>query len=126
VWTEDEDQDHTTQNSSLTKPKKFQHIDAWNQYGEKFIGKVIQHHGKNKTQFKILEHDTAAKIWVDLKKINYWDYTSKPNPKEDDRQDGIPSGMILQSSVKNEEYEQFYRTYIIKEEINHASYFGNG
>jgi len=126
VWTEDEDQEHTTQNSSLSIPKLFQHIDAWNQYGEKFSGMVIQLHGKNRTQFKILEHETSAEIWVDLKKINYWDYTSQPNQKEDDRHNGIPSGMILQSSVKDEEYEQLFRTYIIREEMNHFSYFGNG
>jgi len=87
---------------------------------------VIQHHDKNRTQFKILEHETSAKIWVDLKKINYWDYTDEPNPMMDDKLDGIPSGMILQSSVKDEEYEQFFRTYIIREEMNHFSHFGNG
>jgi len=111
VWTEDEDQEHTTQNPSLTKPKLFQHIDAWNQYEEKFSGMVIKHHRKNKTQFKILEHGTSAEQWVDLRLINYWYYSNKPNPKEDDRHNGIPSGIILQSSVKDEEYELFYSHY---------------
>jgi len=74
VWTEDEDQNHTTQNQNLTKPKLNHHIKAYNRYGEEFSGEVIKHHGWFKNQFKIREHSTSAEIWVDLKNINNWDF----------------------------------------------------
>jgi transposase InsO family protein len=111
VWTEDEDQDHMTQNPYLTKPTLFQHIDAWNKYGEKFSGLVVKYHRKNMTQFKLVEDGTRAEQWVDLRLLNYWDYSKpKPQPRIDDEHYGKPSGIILQASVEyeDEEYELFY------------------
>ncbi len=120
VWTEDEDQEHMTQNPSMTKPTLFQHIDAWNKYGEKFSGLVIKHHGKNMTQFKLLEDGTSAEQWVDLRLLNYWDYSKPiPQPRIDDEHHGKPSGVILQASVEYEEYELFSSYYM---QPNYSNY----
>ena len=43
VWSEDEDQSRYRKNPSLSLPKLHEHIRAWNNYGEEFSGKVIQH-----------------------------------------------------------------------------------
>jgi len=56
-----------------------------NNWGEKSSGFVVQHHGKNKTQFKIQEiqpEGIKAETWVDLRKLNYWEYGEPPNLEE--------------------------------------------
>jgi len=54
----------------------------WNNWGEKFSGFVVQLHRKNRTQFKIQEiqpEGTTAAIWVDLRKLNFWEYGDPPS-----------------------------------------------
>jgi len=78
VWSEDEDEMHTIRNKYLTLPLRFTHVDMWNNWGEKFSG-FVSDHGKNGMKFKIQEHETKAELWVELKKLNYWEYTSPPD-----------------------------------------------
>ena len=55
------------------------HVDMWNIWGEKFSG-MVTHHGRKKTRFRILEHETLADVWVDLDKLNYWEYCKTSDP----------------------------------------------
>jgi len=104
VWTEDEDQSHTTQNQYLTRPKLNYHIKAYNRYGEEFSGEVIEHHYWFRNQFRIREHSTSAEIMVDLKNINDWEYIDEPSSDRDEIV-GIPTGRVLHASARNEENE---------------------
>jgi len=79
IWSEDENELHTIRNKNLTLPLRFHHIDMWNNWAEKFSGYVTDH-SKNGLRFKIQEHETKAQIWVELKKLNYWEY--KPPPPD--------------------------------------------
>ena len=56
-----------------------EHIDMWNLWGEKFSGlvTVIDWDGEC---FKIQEHGTNADIWVELDRLNYWDYCKSQDP----------------------------------------------
>jgi hypothetical protein len=74
-WSEDEEDMHKIQNTCMTRPPMHSHIDMWNQYGEKFSGFVAQHHGRHSNSFRIQEHETNADIWVDLRRLNYWEYS---------------------------------------------------
>jgi len=76
-------------------PRINQDINMWNTYGEKFSGRVIRL-GKN--QFKIKEHETSAEVWIELEKLNYWDYCEGNDfcPKFN-RSDGNPSMIVLRT-----------------------------
>ena len=52
-------------------PKKGGIIDMRNEHGEKFSGKVIQ---VRKNHFMIIELETRARAWIDLKRLNFWEY----------------------------------------------------
>jgi len=77
IWSDCEEDKRETQNHNLVRPGINSYINMWNNWGEKFSGYVVQLHGKNKTQFKIQEiqpEGTIAEIWVDLRKLNSWEY----------------------------------------------------
>ena len=68
----------------------------WNQYGEKFSGFVAQHNGRHSNSFRIQEHGTNADIWVDLRRLNYWEYSRTKNPRILYlSSDGTPSSQAL-------------------------------
>ena len=61
IWSEDEmskKEQYKRKNPYLTKPKLFEHIKAWNEYGEEFSGEVIDLKPRFKTIFKLREHET--------------------------------------------------------------------
>ena len=93
-WTDDEER-HDRKNDSLDMPRINQDINMWNTYGEKFSGRVIKL-GKN--QFKIREHETSAEIWIELERLNYWDYVEEEEfcPKFN-RSDGNPSLVVMRT-----------------------------
>jgi len=78
-------------NPDLTRPKLEHHVAMWNTWGEKFSGYVIQHHGKNKAQFKIKEDETQAELWTDLRNLNFWEYVKPPEEEEVFWATGIPT-----------------------------------
>jgi len=93
-WTDDEER-HDRKNNALNMPILNQDIDCWNLYGEKFSGRVIK---LGKGQFKIKEHETSAAVWVELEKLNFWDYCEGDDfcPKWN-RTDGNPSMVVLRT-----------------------------
>jgi len=96
LWSEDKDVMYKTQNTCMTRPPMHSHIDMWNQYGEKFSGFVAQHHGRHSNSFRIQELGTNADIWVDLRRLNYWEYSRTKNPRILYlSSDGTPSSQAL-------------------------------
>jgi len=96
-WTdEDEQHRHLTKIEGLGMPRLGELIDMWNNYGEKFSGKVIK---LGKGQFKIEEVGTLAKTWIELSRLNYWDYEGyypdKRKPPNIKNPDGNPSQAML-------------------------------
>jgi len=86
---------HKIPNTCMTRPPLHSHIDMWNNYGEKFSGFVAQHHGRHRNSFRIQELGTNADIWVDLRKLNYWEYQGTKHPKVLHLiSDGIPSQQV--------------------------------
>jgi hypothetical protein len=107
-WSDDEDDRYKKQNTCMTRPPLHSHIDMWNSYGEKFSGFVAQHHGRHRNSFRIQELGTNADIWVDLRKLNYWEYQGTKNPKVIYLiSDGIPStqASLAESEDPGLEYE---------------------
>ena len=47
--------------------------------GAKKFSWFVTDHAKNKSKFRIQEHETQAEMWVDLEKSNYWEYTKPPD-----------------------------------------------
>ena len=94
-WTDSEEERHDQKNDSLDMPRMNQDIKMWKTYGEKFTGRVIK---LGKGQFKIREHETSAKIWIELEKLNFWDYLDEDKicPKFN-RSDGNPSLIALRT-----------------------------
>ena len=126
MWTDDEDQSRYIKNPCLTRPKLHEHIRAWNTYGEEYSGEVIQHHAWKKREFKMREHETSAKIWVDLNKMNQWKYIDKPELEDEVDKLGAPSGPILHSgTIDNEDYMQFYYTYLVRDELYYVNWDEN-
>jgi len=83
IWSEDEDLSREMNKClCLTMPILGEHIVMWNLWGEKFSGRVMKIR-KKKTQFKIEEHGTDATTWVELDKLNFWEYTRPPDPNEE-------------------------------------------
>jgi hypothetical protein len=91
-WTDSEEERHDVKNPALDMPRINQYIDMWNLHGEKFSGKVVQ---LGKEQFKIIELGTNVKIWIELDKLNYWDYPDKP-PQPPDK----PVGKLSKIACK--------------------------
>jgi transposase InsO family protein len=82
VWSEDEEEEtHMTKNKCLTLPMTLSHVNMWNNWGERFSGFVTEHDRK-RTSFRIQEHGTKADIWVELDKLNYWEYCKIPNSED--------------------------------------------
>jgi hypothetical protein len=108
IWSEDEDANHHRKIQNLSRPKLGENIKAWNVYGEEFSGKVIKHHAWRKREFKIREHGTSAKLWVDLNKLNLWQYTEKPNPEEEGDKLGYPSLNLLNAGTILTEEHAFF------------------
>jgi hypothetical protein len=101
LWTEDEKEDYTKKVEFLTMPKKGVYIKMWNLKGEKFSGKVIQ---CRKTHFFIIETGTNHRAWIDLNRLNYWEYlhdeeipAENINQGENGNQSTSPSLMMLES-----------------------------
>jgi len=116
IWSEDEDTTHLRKNLNLTRPKLGENIKAWNEYGEEFSGTVIQHHAWRKREFKIREHGTLAELWVDLNKLNLWQYTEKSNPEEEEEGDklGYPSLNLLNAGTIHTEEHAFFMSCCIE------------
>jgi hypothetical protein len=93
-WTDDEADAKKIKNPSLTLPRIEGNIDMWNTYGEKFSGKVIK---VGKRKFKIREHETGAELWIELEKLNYWDYCESQEVPKVNRTDGNPSLFALRT-----------------------------
>jgi hypothetical protein len=108
IWSEDEDANHHRKIQNLTRPKLGENIRAWNTYGEEFSGEVIQHHAWRKREFKIREHGTLAELWVDMNKLNLWQYVDKPNPEDEGDKLGYPSLNLLNAgTILTEEHALF-------------------
>ena len=91
-WTDSEEERHDVKRATLHMPRIGQFIDMWNLQGEKFLGKVVQ---LGKEQFKILELGTNVKIWIELEKLNYWDYCPDEPPQPPDKSVGKLSKIAL-------------------------------
>jgi len=96
---------HKTQNKYLIRPPLFSNIDMWNQYGEKFSGLVLTYHGRHSNSFKIQEHETQADIWVDLRRLNYWEFTDGKTKILHQIPDGTPSPQASQAAIYLQDYE---------------------
>ena len=86
----------------------------WNEKGEKFSGKVIQ---CRKKHFFIIESGTNHRAWVDLARLNYWEYRDNeeipaehPCTGEIHGQSG-PSLMLWISMPFEDEAEDYYEDY---------------
>jgi hypothetical protein len=105
-WSEDEEDLHKTPSTCMTRPPLHSHIDMWNNYGEKFSGFVAQHHGRHRNSFRIQELGTNADIWVDLRRLNYWEYQNTKTPKVLHLiSDGVPSPQALLAA--SQDYELY-------------------
>jgi transposase InsO family protein len=93
-WTDDEADAKKTKNPCLTLPRITGNIDMWNTYGEKFSGTVIK---VGKRKFKIREHGTNAELWIELEKLNYWDYCESQEVPKVNRSDGNASLFALRT-----------------------------
>ncbi len=51
----------------------------------------MQHHRKNKTQFKIKEDETQAELWIDLRNLNFLEYVKPPDEEQVLWATGIPT-----------------------------------
>ncbi len=123
MWSEDEDQSRLIKNPCLTRPKLHEHIRAWNTHGEQYSGEIIQHHAWKKREFKIKEHETAAELWVDLNKMNQWEYIDNPRIEIEAGKLELPSGPILHSgTIYTEEYMQFYCNYLMNDETYYVNF----
>jgi len=91
-WTDSEEEKHRVKSDNLSMPRIGGFVDMWNLHGEKFSGKVVQ---LGKRQFKILELGSNAKIWIELEKLNYWDYCLNQNPQPPDKSVGKISQVAL-------------------------------
>ncbi len=124
IWSENEETTHLRKNQNLTRPKFGENIKAWNEYGEEFSGTVIQHHAWRKREFKIREHGTSAELWVDLNKLNLWQYIEKLNPEDEGDNLGYPSLNLLNAgTILTEEHAFFVNCCI---ENRFYTYTNNG
>jgi len=126
IWSEDESTNHHIKNQNLTKPKLGEHIRAWNTFGEEFSGEVTQYWSQRPNQFKIKEHGTSAKLWVDLKNLNLWEYIEKPSSDSEDDNLGYPSLYLLNAGTTDtEEYAYYAICYLIRN-TSESFYADNG
>jgi len=81
VWT-DEDS-HIPPGSikitNLPRPARYEWIELWNEYGEKFQGKVTGYRKTNPNFFYIILAGTDIGQWIDLYKLNFWEYCKPPD-----------------------------------------------
>jgi len=103
VWSEDEDC-FMEKNKCLSMPILGEHIDMWNLWGEKFSGQV-EKIKKSKPHFRIKEHGTDVNVWVELDKLNFWEYTRPPDPKKRLDTNGKPSMRAELAGVDRQELE---------------------
>jgi len=73
VWSEEETMG-TKKNSKLTMPRVGGFIESWDLDGKRFTGKVIQ---VRTNMFEIRESTTEARKWIDLRRINTWEYINE-------------------------------------------------
>ena len=81
VWTDDEayNPPGSIKITNLTRPARYEWIDAWNEYGEKFTGKVTGYRKTNPNHFYIILTGTGVGQWIDLDKLNLWEYCDPPD-----------------------------------------------
>jgi len=73
VWSEDETMG-AKKNTKLTMPRVGGFIESWDLDGKRFTGKVIQ---VRTNMFEIRESTTEARKWIDLRRINTWEYINE-------------------------------------------------
>ena len=94
-WSDDDEEEFGKEkNAKLGRPRIGYMIEIWNNLGEKFGGKVLK---LGKKQFKLRENLTGAEIWIELERLNYWDYSSKQDVPKYDSSDGNPSPIALRT-----------------------------
>ena len=81
VWT-DEDS-HIPPGSikidNMTRPERYEWIKLWNEHKEKFTGKVTSYRKSNPNNFYIILAGTNVGQWIDLNKLNFWEYCDPPD-----------------------------------------------
>jgi len=85
VWT-DEDAHNPPGSINITnlpRPARYEWIELWNEHGEKFTGKVTGYRKTNQNHFYIILAGTGLGQWIDLDKLNYWEYCDPPEPSLD-------------------------------------------
>jgi transposase InsO family protein len=81
VWTDEDN--HIPPGSikidNLPRPARYEWIELCNEHGEKFQGKVTGYRKTNPNFFYIILAGTNIGQWIDLNKLNYWEYCDPPD-----------------------------------------------
>ena len=81
VWTDDNNRIPvgSIRIKNLPRPARYEWIELWNEYREKFQGKVTGYRKTNPNLFYIILAGTNIGQWIDLNKLNYWEYCKPPD-----------------------------------------------
>jgi len=81
VWTDEDSYNPpgSIKIDNLPRPARYEWIELWNEYKEKFTGRVTGYRKSNPYHFYIILADTNVGQWIDLRKLNYWEYCDPPN-----------------------------------------------
>jgi len=79
VWTDDEAHNPpgSIKITGLTRPARYEWIDVWNEYWEKFSGKVTGYRRTNPNLFYMIIDGVGQ--WIDLNRLNLWEYCDPPD-----------------------------------------------
>ncbi len=64
---------------NLLRPARYEWIEVWNEYWEKFTGKVTGFRKTNPNLFYLNLTGSDVGQWIDLNRLNYWDYCDPPD-----------------------------------------------
>ena len=64
---------------NLIRPTRYEWIELWNESGKKFTGRVTGFRKSNPSFFYIVLVGTGVGQWIDLNRLNYWDYCKPPD-----------------------------------------------
>ena len=79
VWTDNEtNKPGSRKIPNLPRPARYEWIELWNEYGEKFTGRVTGFRKSNPSFFYIVLAGSGVGQWIDLNRLNCWDYCEPP------------------------------------------------
>ena len=79
VWTDEESRSvpGSKKIPNLPRPARYEWIEVWNEHGEKFTGRVTGFRKTNPRLFYLMLGPNVGQ-WIDLERLNYWDYCEPP------------------------------------------------